>query len=175
MRNKQIFSSLLGMLISTVSFCQSENPQAIKSLKKAIGQTIAKYTTYSTPTNNFGVGTSCKRKWVPKGSMICDMVECFGLDRNAQNTAAWKSVNGFAFYGEPGPLVLDDSLNRSYGIGLLLPKILNVLNLKMDMDIGKIKSVHIMNIYDVFYSLNGSYAFFSNKISCIVYMYIISR
>lgn len=143
MRNKQTFSVFIAMLITSVSFCQNENPQAIRALKRAIGPTIAKYTTYSTPTNNFGIGTSCKRKWIPKGTMICDMVECFGLDRNEQNTATWKSVNGFAFYGEPGPLVLDDSLNRSYGLGILLPKILKVLNLNMDMNIGKIKSVQI--------------------------------
>jgi hypothetical protein len=123
---------------------QNESSLAINGMKKAIGKVIDGYTTYSYPTNNYGVGTSCNRRWAPKGIMISDMIEAYGLSKVGMDNEAWKTVNGIAYRGDGGQLQLTDSVNKSYGIGLLLPKILQALNINIAADVNKIRSIRLV-------------------------------
>src|SRR4051812_6539361 len=100
MNFKILVLSLALSFIHCISFSQSENEKSLIAMKHAIGSIIDKYTVYSYPTNNFGVGTSCRNKWVPQGVMVCDMVSNFGLDTVKENEMQWKNVNGYAYYGK---------------------------------------------------------------------------
>ncbi|MDH7459636.1 hypothetical protein QEG73_00045 [Chitinophagaceae bacterium 26-R-25] len=144
MMNKLIWTLLLAVnFISDSCYSQNESSNAIMAMKKAIGSSIDKYTTYSQPTTNFGVGTACRNKWVPRGAMLCDMVSSYGLD-TVKDENLWKSVNGFAFYGNvPGPLTLTDTIANGYGLALLLPKIFKVLNINVGVKSDKTKSVQL--------------------------------
>lgn len=136
---KKVVISVGLVLLMTNLFAQKENQQAISAMKNAIGSQIRHYTPYSYPTNNFGIGTSCYRKWVPRGTMMCDMVESFGLNTlSSENSQAWKNVNGYAYYGVGGPLTLNDTINSEYAVDLLLPKIFNTL--RIALNIGKTKT-----------------------------------
>ncbi|MBL7743140.1 MAG: hypothetical protein JNN00_06645 [Chitinophagaceae bacterium] len=145
---KKKFGMLLILLLTFPVLVFSQRPaaasaSATEAVKDAIGSDIKKYTAYSYPTNNFGVGTSCKGQWLPRGIMICDMATCFGLTAVSQNSQAWKNVNGYAFFGQGGPLTLNDTLNQQYGVGVLLSKILGVLNINMGMERKQTKSVKL--------------------------------
>jgi hypothetical protein len=139
--------TLAWILLSCLFLCasaQSDNQRALAAMKNAIGNILDHYSVYSYPTNNFGVGTSCRQRWFPKGPMVCDMVDCLGLDQVSSNERLWKTVNGYAHYGsDGGPLTLEDSLTRAYGLGLLLPKILQVLGVNVNLDSKRSRSVHL--------------------------------
>lgn len=140
---KKVVALSIFFCTSFLSLAQNESKQAINAMKNAIGAVIKDYTVYSYPTNNFGVGTSCYNKWVPKGTMLCDMTDCLGLGGSSANSDLWKRLNGFAYFGQGGPLQLDDSITSSYGIGVLLPKILQTLQINLSVGGSKTRSVHL--------------------------------
>jgi hypothetical protein len=112
-------------------FAQPKNSDVAKIMKQAFGSALKGYTVYSYPTNNFGVGTVCTIRWVPKGVMICDMIDTYGLSKINGSSALWETVNGYAHKGDGGPVTIQDSVVRSYGAGLLLPSILSALNINL--------------------------------------------
>jgi hypothetical protein len=130
---KSNFFFLLTILLYTTVgvYAQDETQAALKAMKRSIPM-ITDYTIYSYPTNNFGVGTSCRNKWVPKGVMVADMINSFGLDSIKDSDTRWRNVNGYAFYGtNPSALNITDSVTQNYGFQLLLPKILKVLSINI--------------------------------------------
>lgn len=124
------------LLISSAAFSQNENAAVARALKNAVGRSLDNYTIYSYPTDNFGVGTVCVNRWVPRGTMVCDMVDTYGLTNISPNSKAWKNVNGFAFKGDGPSLTLVDSTVRAYGAAVIFPSIAKMLNI----DLGAYKS-----------------------------------
>jgi hypothetical protein len=125
------------------SFAQNLNSISEASLKKAIGYDISNFKIYSYPTNNFGVGTTCKRKWNLNDNIACDMVKTFGLSDLPDTSKKWRDVNGYAYFGNGGPITEKDSINKIYGLGLLLPKILKILNIDLGGGIENTKSISL--------------------------------
>lgn len=140
---KLIATSMLCMLTNML-FSQNANKIAIQAIKKAIGSDLKGYTVYSSPTDNFGVGTSCHNKWTPQGVMLTDMIDAYELNRGDQTSNKWKSVNNYAYYGVGEGLTLDDSAQSFYGIGLLLPKLLKVFNISVSASASKSKSIKLV-------------------------------
>lgn len=144
MRLPEVFLTIAFCLVATSIFCQSSlSNRSENALKKAIGYDLNGYKLYSYPTNNFGIGTSCVRRWDPNSLMVCDMIKCFGLENTAVNSYAWKSVNGFAFFGEGGTISMNDTINNILGIGMLLPKVFKVLSLDFNGGINNSRSVKV--------------------------------
>lgn len=113
---------------------QSSSKQATQAMQRALGNIIRGYSVYSIPLSNYGVGTSCRQRWMPKGPVLCDMIDCLGLSSVPENERLWKTVNGYAHYGQTGgTLSVEDSLTQAYGIALLLPKILKILNININV------------------------------------------
>lgn len=130
MKITNLFVAFFLIMQGQLSWGQSINDRATKTLKNIIGKTIKGFMVYSMPTTNYGVGTSCVNKWSPKGIMANDMARDLGLENETYNERAWKNVNGFAYYGKTGgSLDVTDKLNTEYGVGLLLPKIFAFLNI----------------------------------------------
>jgi hypothetical protein len=138
--------SLLTVLLISyfAANAQKETAIAMQALKNVIGSDLNGYLMYSSPTDNYGIGTICIRQWVPKGDMMCDMVKTYGLTDIPPSNPKWKDVNGYAFYGMPNPLTIDDSTSRALGIGLMLPKILQVLNINASFDLKKSRGIHLV-------------------------------
>ncbi|HVY75736.1 MAG TPA: hypothetical protein VG890_12940 [Puia sp.] len=131
-------------LASIRSNSQELSKDAEKALKAAFGVDINDYKIYSYPTNNFGVGTMCAKKWVPDGIMLADMVTYYGLNRNDASSESWKTINGYAFYGNDGPQIkMNDTLRNILGLQMLLPKILKVLSIDLGFEKEKNKSVTV--------------------------------
>lgn len=125
---------ILIILAIVLIFCQlssAQNPEAARIMKRTIGSSLNGYTLYTYPTTNFGIGTVCAKKWVPKGIMVCDMIDTYGLSSTDENSHDWKTVNGYAHFGMGGPISLVDSTVRNYGASFLLPAILNALNISL--------------------------------------------
>jgi hypothetical protein len=125
---KSLTLLLLAILSWDISVAQQQSNDAVKILKNAFGKSIKGYTIYSYPTDNYGVGTVCVVRWIPRGSMVCDMNDTYGLTSNKGNYEIWKTVNGYASYGTGNPVALTDTAVSTYGASLLLPYILKTLN-----------------------------------------------
>lgn len=140
---KSILIIVFATIISTKSYAQATD-LAIRAVRNAVGHDVDGFRFFSYPTNNFGVGTSCRNKWNVNGYMVCDMIHCLGLDDIAAGTKSWKNVNGYAYYGDGPGVTLTDSVKKTFGFGALLPKILNVLKLSLRMSNSQSSSVSII-------------------------------
>jgi hypothetical protein len=142
MKKTSFFLILLsfGML----TFAQKDLSRAFTaSLKKTIGSDIKGYKVYSLPTNNYGIGTTCFKKWIPKGVMICDMISCY-LKEVPSDSSSWNNVNGLAFTSDPGVKIdLDDSINSTYGFQLFLPQVFKTLKINVSATSDNKKGIHI--------------------------------
>jgi hypothetical protein len=120
---------MLTCAIFTIFLLSNRRYQSGNVMQKGIGKDISDFFLYSYPTDNYGVGTSCAGAWMPEGMILCDMKQTYGLNLVTTDQEAWKTVNGYAYVGVGGEVVLDDSLTAEYATNVLLPNIMNKLNI----------------------------------------------
>jgi hypothetical protein len=134
----------ISLFLTQYLYSQKLSTLSLKKLRENIGVDLKGYEFYSYPTNNFGVGTSCINKWIPKGNMVTDMIESYGLSNIPSSNYSWKTVNGFAFMGEDGVSIkVNEDLQSVFTLEMLLPKILNILNLNTSLKNNNVKSLSL--------------------------------
>lgn len=144
MKNRLSLMFIALFISVNVVYSQPDfSEQAARIISRDIGKDLRNYKIYSYPTNNFGVGTSCYNRWIPRGAMLCDMIHCFGLENIPENSKLWRNVNNFTFPGTGGSIVSQDTLTSVYGVNLLLPKILQALNIKFNINSSKTNFLHL--------------------------------
>jgi hypothetical protein len=138
---KNILPAFL-LLLAINSGAQNLSKDAIKVLKKNLGADLKDYKFYSYPTNNFGVGTSCVKDWIPDGDMVADMVKTYGLSGVTWDSEAWKTVNGYAYKGSDGATIeVTEDLQKVFGFQIIIPKLLELFKLDVGINSDNSKSV----------------------------------
>lgn len=140
---KCLFYCICSLLINSIS-AQKLSNLSINKLRENLGTDLKGYEFYSYPTNNFGVGTSCIKKWIPKGDMVADMISSYGLTGYSSSDNIWRTVNGFAYLGSDGiSIKVNENIESVLTLEMLLPKLLNILNLNADLKNANAKSLKL--------------------------------
>lgn len=182
--SRLLLLSLMVLFGGLAASAQNYNKLMGKAIKKAIGNDLKGYETFSYPTDNYGLITSFDNKSTKAKNFICDMWNCIGLERPTESTADWLSMKGFAAVGAGGSVELTDKEKKTFALKVLLPKIYDVVGVtasvenektaNVTLSIGKayIRMLRKKPILDFIKTLNKSYplreAFDENRLAIIV-------
>jgi len=143
----KIFAFAVAFLLFKEGFSQFSATAASNQLAKSLGIDISGYKIYADPCNNYGLGTSCIKKFsLSKGNVACDMIDCYSLANFPEDSEQWKSVNGMAYKGTTPGIYVDKNVSSSYGISVILPKILRFLGI--DASLAGSSSLHVVITID---------------------------
>jgi hypothetical protein len=114
----------------------------VKSVRESLGKDFASYSSFSYPTNNFGVLTSFDSELKPE-NQICAMNSCLDL---ALVNDEWLDFKGLLNVGTGGSIQLTETDQKTASIDAVLPKLWSIINVsggfeksstrKVDLNIG---------------------------------------
>ncbi|WP_431294145.1 hypothetical protein [Pedobacter sp. P26] len=120
--SRLLLLSLMVLLGSVTANAQNYNKLMGKAIKKAIGNDLKGYETFSYPTDNYGLITSFDNKSTKAKNFLCDMWNCIGQERPATSSPDWLSMKGFAAVGAGGSVDLTDEEKRPLHSKSCFPK-----------------------------------------------------
>lgn len=141
---RKLFLSLTLPLVLLFTSCSSYNKVMTKALRKSLGKDFKEYSSFSYPTDNFGVLTSFDQELSPS-NQICAMASCItGLELNSPEE--WINLKGLVNVGTGGTITLTETQQKDVSIDAVLPKLWSILNVsggfnknstqKVTLDIG---------------------------------------
>lgn len=132
---------VLFMTIATLfcfSSCKTYNKVMVKKMREAFGKDIKDYSSFSFPTNNFGILTSYQDE-IADGNFVCAMGSC--VEFKPSNSEEWLNHNGLFAVGRGGEIKIQEVEKKVIAIDGVLPEIWETLKIE-----GEFKSENVTDV-----------------------------
>ena len=127
MKKTLLLNLLMGSIL-LLSSCASYNSIMRKAVKNSLGKDFNSYSTFSYPTNNFGLITTFENELASE-NQYCAMAACLdGIDITKKEE--WLNLGGLADVGEGGSIKLSEKKKNKISVDAVLPKLWDVLGIE---------------------------------------------
>jgi hypothetical protein len=136
MQPRKVLGLILLVVLSLPCYAIDYGKTMAKKVKEVLGGNTTKHFKFASyPVNNFGVATA----YAKDGTELCATWTCLAddadvpTDTDALLSVTTKSGTRYADVGTGGTITLSDDEKHEFGLKLLLPQILKVVNLNANI------------------------------------------